>query len=123
MRKGIFLLLLFITNGLFFSCKQDKGTKLPVNRMKEVMYDMVCADELYAEKCARDTTEKKKNTNVQLYQAVFAKHKISANEFYDAVKYYQHHPDDYKVLMDSLQSYANQQRNKPISTKLQKLTL
>ena len=82
--------------------------------MKAIMWDMVCADELYAESATKDSTLKIKKDNFRLYQQVFAIHKISKNTFYSSYRYYQSHPDEYKILMDSLQAYGTLQKNKPI---------
>ena len=110
-------LLLIIAIAFFVSCKKGSGKKIAVNEMKTIMWDMVCADELYAEASMRDSTLKIKKDNFRLYEQVFAAHKISKENFYSSLHYYQSHTDEFKVLMDSLQNYSTQQRNKPLTTK------
>lgn len=94
---------------LLAGCNQS-GKKIPANEMKAIMWDMVCADELYAE----DSLVRIKKDNFRLYEQVFAAHKISKEAFYSSLHYYQSHPDDLKLLMDSLQTYSNQQKLKSI---------
>ena len=102
------------------ACNNSKAKKIPINNMKKIMWDMVCADELYAETVAKDSTLKKKKDNIRLYEQVFAVNKISKEEFYSGYRYYQEHPDEFKVLIDSVQSYGNMQRIKPVKPSLQK---
>jgi hypothetical protein len=102
------------------ACNGSKAKKIPVNSMKKIMWDMVCADELYAEAVAKDSTLKKKKENIRLYEQVFAANKISREAFYSSYRFYQEHPDELKVLIDSVQSYGSMQKAKPLKPALQK---
>ena len=103
------------------SCKKGQGNKIPVDEMKKIMWDMVCADELYADASTRDSTLRLKKDNFRLYEQVFAVHNISKENFYSSYRYYQSRPDEFKILMDSLQSYGNKQKNRPVKPALKNL--
>lgn len=117
MRK---LLLILLVAWSVSSCNKEK--KMPIDQMKKIMWDMTCADELYAETVVRDSTIKVKKDNFRLYEQVFAIHKVSKEAFYSSYHYYQLHPDEFKTLMDSLQVYSNRQRNnKPVKPALKNI--
>ncbi len=87
---------------------------LPVNTMKVVMFDMLKADEWYARKLAGDTLMLRMKDDIPLYEQVFAVHKLTKKEFFDSYHYYEAHPVAYKELVDSLESYANNQKLKTL---------
>jgi hypothetical protein len=100
---------------LFVSC--NGGTPknvLPINTMKVVMFDMLKADEWYAQKLVGDTLMLRVKDDIPLYEQVFAIHKLTKKEFFDSYHYYEAHPVAYKELVDSLESYANKQKLKII---------
>ena len=97
-----------IASLFFFSCKNNH---LSINTMKVIVWDMACADELFAQKMMKDSSVLQKKENIKLYEQVFLIHKISKNQFYDNYKYYQLHPDQFKILMDSVQAYGSRLRN------------
>ena len=106
------LLLAFM---LFVSC--NGGTPknvLPVNTMKLVMFDMLKADEWYAQKLVGDTLMLRVKDDIPLYEQVFSIHKLTKKEFFDSYHYYEAHPVAYKELVDSLESYANKQKLKTL---------
>ena len=110
MKKIHFLFVLFV---FFVACTKKT---IPLNKMKVIVWDMTCADELYFEKVQKDSSLIKKKENIRLYEQVFLVHKISKDEFYSNYKFYQEHADQYKILIDSVQSYATRQRNVPIQS-------
>jgi hypothetical protein len=87
---------------------------LPINTMKVVMFDMLKADEWYAQKLVGDTLMLRVKDDIPLYEQVFAIHKLTKKEFFDSYHYYEAHPVAYKELVDSLESYANKQKLKII---------
>ncbi len=87
---------------------------LPVNTMKVVMFDMLKADEWYARKLAGDTLMLRMKDDIPLYEQVFAVHKLTKQQFFDSYHYYEAHPVAYKELVDSLESYANNQKLKTL---------
>ncbi len=91
---------------LLVACKSNKPP-IPVNTMKYIMFDMTVADEYYVNKLGNDTNYKKLHPSpTNLYYEVFAKHKLSAKQFYASLSYYQNRPDLMKELLDSTFSLA-----------------
>lgn len=112
----LFCLMMFCS----MACNNSRAKKIPINNMKKIMWDMVCADELYAQALAKDSTLKKNKENIRLYEQVFAANNISKEAFYSGYRYYQEHPDEFKVLIDSVQSYGSTQKIKPVKIAIQK---
>jgi hypothetical protein len=79
--------------------------------MEKVVYDLIKADEYINSFPASDTTVDLKTRRIQLYEQVFAIHKTSREEFYKSYKYYEKHPNIYKVLFDSMQLQATRKKN------------
>lgn len=85
---------------------------LPADKMQVVMWDMMRADELAMDATARDTARNSMLSHaIGYYQQVFAVHDITKEEFYRSLAYYQEHPDQNKVLMDSVQAIGNRERD------------
>jgi hypothetical protein len=116
----IHVLLLIIV--LAIACKNKYFNKaIPLNTMKLIVWDMACADEFILEKQANDTNFKKTRIDTlrtNMYQKVFAIHKISKEEFYTNYIDYEKKPDVFKVLIDSVQNYGARERAKPIKPQL-----
>ena len=81
------------------------------------MWDMFCAEEMYALSVAKDSTALREKKNLQLYQQVFASHNITREQFYSNYNYYQQHPDQFKVLLDSVQAYGSRIKEAPNTNK------
>jgi hypothetical protein len=101
---------------MFFLCscwqaKPGKRDILSINNMKLVMWDMIQADEFAPVYIAKDSTRNLKKETKLLYQKVFALHKIDSARFYKSFDYYKAHPEDYKILLDSLSAFANRERD------------
>ncbi len=112
MRLGMYLTGLACL--LMVSCgnRSQKEPLLGVEDMKKVMWDMMKADEWYLRESARDSTLKTIKENIRLYEQVFAIHGINRNRFFTSFKYYEAHPLQFKVLIDSVEQYANRERGK-----------
>jgi hypothetical protein len=94
-------------------CKA-KSDRLPLNKMKVVMWDMFCAEEMYAKTVGTDAAAIASNKkNLQLYQQVFAANNITREVFYSNYHFYQQHPDQFRILMDSVQAYGNRVKTPP----------
>ena len=81
--------------------------------MKVVMWDMLLADNWYAQTAMKDSTAQKTKKNVLLYQEVFSQHSITKEQFYTSYNYYQTHTKEMTILLDSLEAYGTRARNKP----------
>jgi len=111
----------FIVLVISFACGKNTKSVLPVNEMKIVMWDMMNADNWYNSITLKDSMALKDKRNVALYQQVFKTHQITQEQFYNSYHHYELHPDEMKILFDSLESYATKQRlifeGKPIKVK------
>ncbi|CAN5656228.1 hypothetical protein BH10BAC3_BH10BAC3_04640 [soil metagenome] len=100
---------------VFFLCscwqaKPGRDGILSINAMKLVMWDMVQVDEFASVYVKKDTIRNlQKETNI-LYQKVFALHKIDSATFFKSFYYYKKYPDNYKILLDSLNAFASRER-------------
>jgi len=105
-------ILVMIVYFLALACSSTPKHVLPVNTMKVVMFDMLKADDWYARIIVGDTLMQRVKEDIPLYEQVFAVHKLTKKEFFDSYHYYEAHPVAYKELIDSLESYANNQKLK-----------
>ena len=103
-----FLLLL-----LFSSCADEKKMPpdiFPVNKMKVIVWDMEIAEQTAAERFLQRKDSLRLETT-SLYQQVFVKYKTDKKAFYKSMSYYESHPKQLKVLLDSVSNYGNRQKN------------
>lgn len=114
MRRRIYLVCILTI--YLFACKSNKKI-LPINEMKMVMWDMLLADNWYAQTALKDSTAQKTKKNVVLYQEVFNRNGITKEQFYTSYNYYQTHTKEMTILLDSLEAYGTRVKNKP-ETKL-----
>jgi len=84
---------------------------IPIDRMKFVMYDVLSAQEAAQLMADPKDTTATKNKTFELYDQVFAIHKISRQEFDRSFKFYESHPDKIKILFDSVTAFGNRKKN------------
>ena len=75
---------------------------LSPDKMQEVLWDMIRADEFLVSYVIKDTSVDRKTESIKLYDKVFNLHDISKSTFEKSFKYYQQHPEILKPIMDSL---------------------
>lgn len=99
--RSLFIVLFAVA---LFACKDKQNTKniLPVSSMKLVLWDILKADEWYTQTAIRDSLHKRVNENFQIYEQVYKIHHITKEQFYLSYKFYETHPDQFKVLIDSV---------------------
>ncbi len=107
MKKLIFYTLFVL---IFASCSSNKKT-IPIQKMKLVMWDIINADEWMKFAAAKDSTISIKKENIALYNKIFALHKISKDEFYNSYSYYENHPNEMKILLDSISAFGIKKRD------------
>jgi uncharacterized protein DUF4296 len=95
---------------VIFSCarKEKQEKVLPENKMREVMWDMIRADQYVTDFLLRDSTRKKKDESVKLYDEIFRLHKVTADAFKKSLAYYSSRPDLMRPIIDSLAARKNQ---------------
>jgi hypothetical protein len=94
------------------ACSSNNGLPegiIPQAEMKFILFDVLQAQEYAQIKYGKDTTAVNTNMPVMLQQ-VFSIYKISKDDFYKSFGYYEAHPDQNKILFDSLTDYANRKR-------------
>lgn len=108
MRKNI-ALYFFV---LAISCTGEKIPKqvIPINDMSKIMWDLIKMDEYYIRITVKDSLNKLAKENIRLYDQVFRSYGIERKKFYDSYAYYTAHPEQYKVLIDSMESISTKQR-------------
>lgn len=94
---------------LWAGCGSKQRTSvLKPEEMKLIMWDMLRADEVASLEGVRDTIPNNLLTHaVAKYEQVFAIHQTNKEQFYHSYQYYQEHPEEHKILMDSLAAYGN----------------
>ena len=97
---------ILLLSGLFFSSCSEKEKKpsgiLPVDKMREVMWDMVRADEYVTDFLKKDSGFNKKDESTRLYEQVFRLHKITREQFKKSLDYYGSAPDLFQPIIDSV---------------------
>lgn len=103
-----FLIVLFLV-----ACGGEKIPKnvIPINDMSKIMWDMIKMDEYYLRITAKDTLKLKIKENIRLYEQVFSSYGIERKKFYDSYHYYEAHPNQFKILIDSIDAIAVRERN------------
>jgi len=97
---------------MLVSCASDDdipSSVISLEQMKFIMYDVLRAQELATLTNATDTTQAKLK-GAELLQQVFTIHKITREDFYKSFSFYESHPDQNKILFDSISAYANRKR-------------
>jgi hypothetical protein len=99
---------------LFFSCttKKKKADILSENKMEQVMWDMIRADQYVLESLSKDSSLSKKEKSIRLYEEIFAIHKITKEQFKKSLQYYSSQPDLFRPILDSLAKHKNES-NRP----------
>lgn len=107
MRKICLIVCLFV-----FSCqdKQQPNNRVPFDKMKVVLYQLMKADEYYTRMVSADTAMQLEKKNIQYYKQIFELNKVNRNDFYETLTYLQKRPIEFKELMDS--AYALSKREK-----------
>lgn len=89
---------------IVFSCarKEKREDILPEKKMREVMWDMIRADQYVSDFLLKDSTKKKKEESVRLYEQIFQLERISRDQFKKSLAYYSSRPDLFRPIIDSL---------------------
>jgi len=97
---------------LVIACAGEKIPKqvVPINDMSKIMWDLMKVDEYFIRITAKDSLNKLAKENIRLYDQVFRSYGIERKKFYDSYAYYTAHPEQYKVLIDSMEAISTRQR-------------
>jgi hypothetical protein len=110
MRIVACLLTIVLLAGCTDKDKPPSGI-LPREKMGNVLWDMIQADQYSAIYLVKDTARiNLKTEDLRLYQQVFQLHGISRDEFRKSFQYYEDRPDQLRTLLDSMLSRGNRLR-------------
>jgi hypothetical protein len=93
-----------LLSAILFSCSSGSlpAKVLAPEKMKAVLWDYIKAESFTNEFIGKDSTKNLALENVKLQKAIFAKHHVTREEFYTSYYYYQDHPNQMQVLLDSM---------------------
>ena len=98
---------------LIISCRNSNNKKiLGIDSMKVVMWDIMKSDEVYLRILAKDSTARKRKENIRLYEQVFYIHHLTKGRFDSSYRFYEAHPAQFKILIDSLEAYSTREKNR-----------
>ncbi len=84
---------------------------LPPEKMTKIVGEMIQVDEYINNFLQRDTAVKKKRSIY--YEQVFRLNKVSRQDFYKTITYYEQHPDIQKTMFDSLYKITDERPIEP----------
>ncbi len=107
MRKITVIICFFL-----LACQQtdQQDNRVPFDKMKLVLYQLMKADEYYTRTVSSDSVMQKERKNIQFYKQIFEMNKVNRDDFFATLTYLQKRPIEFKVLMDS--AYALSKREK-----------
>ena len=96
-----------------FGC--GDGNKAPSNllakeKMQLVMWDLLEANSFTQRYMKMDTLKNPAIENLHMQQQIFQLHKVNKDDFYRSYDYYSSHPDEMRILLDSIVAIG--ERNK-----------
>lgn len=95
-------ILLLLTSFISCSRKDQKKNILPEKEMREVMWDLMRADQYVAAFLPHDSAHNKRDQSIKLYEEIFQIHKITREQFKTSFDYYSSRPDLFQPIVDSL---------------------
>ena len=106
------ILIYYIVAFIFLSSCNNKTKSISLNAMKEVMWALLNAEELMKIKAINDSTYIIKNNRAVYYQKIFSLHQITQKDFDKNFEFYQNHPSEMKILLDSISNFGIKKREK-----------
>lgn len=104
------------------ACNGRPSGVLEPKKMQDVLTDIIKADVFTQDFITKDTSLKPKVENAKLQKQIFAKHKVSREEFYKSYDYYLQHSDDMIPILDSIFAIQNRPQVIDTSKKIRPLT-
>ncbi len=104
------MICLIMVSLLFAACAASSEKPLPIPVMKTVMWDMMKVDEWYTTISLKDSVGKFKNDNFRMYEKVFSIHGITREKFYNSYRFYEAHPAQMRILIDSIDLFSVRER-------------
>ena len=99
----LYLTIFFLS--AFGGCMQNNKLPhdiLPQEKMRNVIWDLMRADEYTGNFIMKDTTRNRKTESAKLYEQIFRIHEITHEQFKKSLMFYESRPDLLKSITDSL---------------------
>jgi len=104
-------------------CCSDKKVPsgvLPPDKMQEVVWDMMRADQFVVGfVLPKDSSLQRETEKIKWYNRVLAIHKVSERQFKESFRYYQTRPDLMAVIMDSISRKEDTAGQRPLRKPMQ----
>src|SRR5436190_1246718 len=86
------------------SCGGDKRPSgvLSPEKMQLVLWDYIRADAFTTDYLSKDSLKNLNVENVKMQKEIFARHKITEDIFYKSYAYYEAHPEEMRIMLDSM---------------------
>jgi hypothetical protein len=105
---------IFVIGILFLSScsnKKDQSSKLlPIQTMQKTVWQLMQIDEYLARQIQTDTSTQPQAEKAKYYQRVFDLNKVDRVRFYATMHYFEKHPVEYKILMDSVEALSKREK-------------
>ena len=105
-------------------CTNSNGGKfsglLSKSEMQAVLWDVIGADVFTDQFVKKDSSKNASLENMKLQNKIFAIHKVSKENFYKSYDYYMLHPEDMKIILDSMTASAERDRSKMLQNQYNK---
>ena len=88
---------------------------LPPDKMQQVMWDMMLADEMILQYKMTDSSFARAAKQSRYYQAIFRIHNTTEETFKKSTKFYMEHPALFKPILDSMNA-AGDRKQRSIDT-------
>ena len=92
------------------SSASDQKNLVPFDTMKTTLLQLMQVDEYYNRVSFRDSTMRLEKKNIVFYKQVFDLNGLDRNRFYATLDYYEKHPVEMKVLMDSVNALCKKKK-------------
>ena len=119
--KALVITILIITT---VGCSNNNEGKfselLSKEKMQAVLWDVIGADVFTEQFIKKDSSKSASTENMKLQNKIFAIHKVSKEIFYKSYDYYMLHPEDMKIILDSMTASAERDRSKMLQNQYSK---
>lgn len=104
------ILTFFLVIFLIACAAKDVTPKgvLSKEKMSQVLWDVIRADQFYAEFISRDSL-KAKGERFRLYEEAYKVHGITQETFQKSYHFYSTHPDQLKTIFDTISARATRE--------------
>ena len=92
--------------------KKKETRLLTTKEMQLVLWDMLQAEAYTQNFLKKDTSKNGLVENAALQKKIFELHKISREDYNASYSYYNAHPNEMKIILDSVTALAERNRNK-----------